>query len=121
MRHVRPVSHSVPNAQVERLIEDGVDVRGYMYWTLIDNFEWNFAWELKFGIYEWNPDMGMERKLRKGAEAHLSPNAILIVQICLQLLSKLKSESIVEIVEVGFDESFWLSSDSSTFPAHLKL
>ncbi len=58
--------------QVERLIEDGVDVRGYMYWTLIDNFEWNFAWELKFGIYEWNPDMGQERRLRKGAEVRFS-------------------------------------------------
>lgn len=61
--------------KVERLIEDGVDVRGYMYWTLIDNFEWNFAWELKFGIYEWNPDMGMERKLRKGAEVRLIANS----------------------------------------------
>ena len=56
------------HVQVERLIDDGVDVRGYMYWTLIDNFEWNFAWELKFGIYEWNPDMGMQRKLRNGAK-----------------------------------------------------
>lgn len=58
--------------KVERLLEDGVDVRGYMYWTLIDNFEWNFAWELKFGIYEWNPDMGMERRLRDGAKVRQS-------------------------------------------------
>lgn len=43
-------------------------MRGYMYWTLVDNFEWNFAWELKFGLYEWNPDMGMERRLRDGAK-----------------------------------------------------
>ena len=54
--------------QVEKLVEDGYDVRGYMYWTLVDNFEWNFAWELKFGLYEWNPDMGMERRLRDGAK-----------------------------------------------------
>lgn len=25
--------------QVEKLIDDGYDVRGYFYWTLIDNFE----------------------------------------------------------------------------------
>ena len=25
--------------QVEHLIDDGYDVRGYFYWTLIDNFE----------------------------------------------------------------------------------
>jgi hypothetical protein len=24
---------------VEKLIDDGYDVRGYFYWTLIDNFE----------------------------------------------------------------------------------
>jgi hypothetical protein len=39
------------------------------------NAEWNFAWELKFGIYEWNPSMGMERRLRKGAE--VSHNSVL--------------------------------------------
>ena len=31
------VSHSP--VQVEKLIDDGYDVRGYYYWTLIDNFE----------------------------------------------------------------------------------
>ena len=25
--------------QVEKLIDDGYDVRGYYYWTLVDNFE----------------------------------------------------------------------------------
>ncbi len=25
--------------QVEKLIDDGYDVRGYYYWTLLDNFE----------------------------------------------------------------------------------
>lgn len=30
--------------QVRHAIDDGFDVRGFMYWTLIDNFEWNFAW-----------------------------------------------------------------------------
>jgi hypothetical protein len=54
---------------VEKLIDDGYDVRGYFYWTLIDNFEWNFAWELKFGLYEWNDDGSQERRLREGAKA----------------------------------------------------
>ncbi len=30
--------------QVEAAVKDGFDVRGFFYWTLIDNFEWNFAW-----------------------------------------------------------------------------
>jgi beta-glucosidase/6-phospho-beta-glucosidase/beta-galactosidase len=29
--------------QVEKLIDDGYDVRGYFYWTLVDNFEVNSA------------------------------------------------------------------------------
>ena len=53
---------------MEKLIDDGYDVRGYFYWTLIDNFEWNFAWELKFGLYEWNDDGTQKRRLRDGAK-----------------------------------------------------
>ena len=63
-----PCAYTSAVMQVEKLVDDGYDVRGYMYWTLVDNFEWNFAWELKFGLYEWNPDMGMERRLRDGAK-----------------------------------------------------
>ncbi len=28
-----------PGTQVERAVRDGYDVRGLMYWTLVDNFE----------------------------------------------------------------------------------
>ena len=33
-------------------IEDGVDVRGYLYWSFIDNYEWNHGFNLRFGLYE---------------------------------------------------------------------
>ena len=37
---------------VHKAIEEGVDIRGYFYWSLLDNFEWDKGWAPKFGLYE---------------------------------------------------------------------
>ncbi len=36
---------------IRRAIRDGADVRGFFYWTLMDNFEWNHGMGYQFGLY----------------------------------------------------------------------
>ncbi|CDG82773.1 GH1 family beta-glucosidase [Janthinobacterium agaricidamnosum] len=37
-------------AAVDEAVKAGVDVRGYFIWSLMDNFEWAFGYERRFGI-----------------------------------------------------------------------
>lgn len=37
-------------AGVARCLGDGIDVRGYFYWSMLDNFEWLFGYGPKFGL-----------------------------------------------------------------------
>lgn len=54
-------------ARLHACIESGVDVRGYLHWSLLDNFEWALGYYPKFGLYEVNFDT-QERKPRPSAK-----------------------------------------------------
>jgi len=42
-----------------RAIADGIDLRGYMVWSLLDNFEWGFGYAKRFGIVRCDFDSGV--------------------------------------------------------------
>ena len=37
-------------AQAGRALADGVPLRGYLVWSLLDNFEWQFGYQMRFGL-----------------------------------------------------------------------
>lgn len=50
-------------------IEDGVPVRGYFYWSLMDNFEWAWGYDKRFGIVRVDYDT-QERTPKDSATAY---------------------------------------------------
>ncbi|HLN19232.1 MAG TPA: glycoside hydrolase family 1 protein [Patescibacteria group bacterium] len=51
---------------IHKAIGKGADARGYFYWSLLDNFEWNAGYDMQFGLYSVDRKT-LERKLRKSA------------------------------------------------------
>ena len=37
-------------AQIHRAIGDGVPLRGYFAWSMLDNFEWAHGYRMRFGL-----------------------------------------------------------------------
>jgi beta-glucosidase len=37
---------------LQRCLDDGIDLRGYVHWSLLDNFEWVLGYGMRFGLVE---------------------------------------------------------------------
>ena len=68
----RPAAMQVEVADVDDLgaFAQGCDVRGYHYWSLLDNFEWAEDYQMRFGLFEVNYPT-QERRLRDGSRAYV--------------------------------------------------
>ena len=53
--------------ELHGLIAQGYDIRGYLHWTLTDNFEWNEGWTLRFGLVALDPET-QHRTMRSSAK-----------------------------------------------------
>ena len=42
-------------AELKKAMNEGVPVKGYYHWSLIDNFEWIFGYKVKFGLHSVDP------------------------------------------------------------------
>lgn len=58
---------------LHQAIKEGVDIRGYLHWSLIDNFEWEFGFERKFGLIE--VDFRTQKRT-------IRPSALVYAKIC---------------------------------------
>src|SRR5439155_26213832 len=56
-------------AGLKRCIADGIDVRGYIHWSLLDNFGWIFGYLPKFGLIAVNRET--QERLIKPSARHL--------------------------------------------------
>ena len=52
---------------MNQALKERIDIRGYFYWSLMDNFEWAEGYSMKFGLYEVDPET-QDRNLRQGSQ-----------------------------------------------------
>ena len=48
-------------------LDKGIDVRGYFHWSLVDNFQWDNGWSMRFGLLALD-EKTQERTPRPSAE-----------------------------------------------------
>jgi len=58
-------------AALHEAMSQGVDVRGFFYWSLLDNFEWQFGYTKKFGLLSVDfTDKKLSRAMKPLAEVY---------------------------------------------------
>jgi len=59
--------HSKHLSSLLEAIREGADVRGYVVWSLLDDFEWSFGYDYRFGLYYVDYNDNLKRYPRESA------------------------------------------------------
>lgn len=81
--------------QVWRAVNFNFPVKGYFYWTLVDNFEWERGWTQRFGLWELDLETQARRK---------RPSADLYAEICRE--NGISSDMVARYAPEILDEMF---------------
>jgi beta-glucosidase len=81
--------------QMWRAVNFNWPVKGYFYWSLVDNFEWGFAWKYRFGL--WALDENTQKRTKR-------PSADFYAEICKE--NGLSSEMVQKYCPEVFDKLF---------------
>jgi beta-glucosidase/6-phospho-beta-glucosidase/beta-galactosidase len=73
-----------------RAAKDGADVRGFFYWSLMDNYEWNHGMAMRFGLYAVGTDAAKTRTPRSAVKTYAE--IIKAQAISAELLKKFPPE-----------------------------
>jgi beta-glucosidase len=93
--HLRPRYLFQHIHQMWRAVNFNWPVKGYFFWTLVDNFEWERGWTQRFGLWELDVDTQVRRK---------RPSADLYAEICREngLSSEMAARYAPEVQEQIF-------------------
>ena len=81
--------------QVWRAVNFNYPIKGYLHWTLVDNFEWERGWTQRFGLWELDIENQVRRK---------RPSADMFAEICKT--NGLSSEIVAQFAPDIFSQLF---------------
>jgi beta-glucosidase len=92
---VRPRYMAQHIHQMWRAVNFNWPIKGYFHWTLVDNFEWDHGWTLRFGL--WGLDTDTQKRIKR-------PSADLYAEICKE--NGLSSEMVQKYCPEVFEKLF---------------
>ena len=81
--------------QVWRAVNFNFPVKGYFYWSLVDNFEWERGWTQRFGL--WGLDVETQKRIKR-------PSVDFYAEICKE--NGLSSEMVEKYCPEVFEKLF---------------